>query len=432
MSTKKKILLIIAAFLIGFLLIILLTILTSLDISTEELGPSPFKIKEDLTLDENQEFHELVKFGESIKGAEEFEKNYSYSEKELQLSISTLQKYLEQNEGLIEKAHLDLFKKCIFPKPKDAINPSMSSLVELLRLINRRATFHILSNNFDKAKSNLIFINEINNELIKKTTHYLSSNDILYSKKMEISNIKLLINLLQFSLEQKLDILGISHEPINTSQLLTNNLYFDSTLLQQSLIDICSSNVDRPKRLMGFPDIPILNNYLYKPNKSIRYYRKKALLAISLLETSSFKTINDFRDRDRRLYGYLHLIRANSFGQYLAEISIYRLKNEACNALSINNSYNQLYVAQQILLYKQKSNQLPPDLNVLNLDKKKSIDLQNGAPFLYFSPNGILYGLGYYENFRQPRLSNEELPEEEIMRIIKENHDGREFILYLK
>lgn len=433
MSTKKKILLIISVFFVGLILIILFTILTSSDISAEALGPSPFKIKAELTFEENQEFHELVKIGESIKGVLDFEKIYDYSTNDLDASISALQKYLEQNEDIIEKAQLNLFKSCNFPRPNDVREPNLFLFSDLLRLINYRATFYILTKNFEKAKFDLIFINEINNELIKKTCNIYFSLNILYSHQMEADNIKLFINQPYFSLEQKLEILTISHVPI-TSQLFINNLYFDAILLQQCLQDTRADNAKRPNRLIGFPDIPILNHYLYKPNKSIRYYRKLALQTISILENSSFKTISEFEKRVAQNAGYLQLIRANSCGKFMAEISLYTLKNMAAKALKINNSYNQMYVAQQILLYKQKSNQLPPDLDVLNLDKKKLIDLQSGAPFIYYAPNGILYGLGSYKNSYKDELTNQEITNEEILEILKKNHGerNREFVLFLK
>lgn len=429
---KKSLIFKIAVFIGGFFVLIILAIsillIITADISTEELGPSPFKVDDFFTSENNEEYKTIVEMGKSIKGNDKFQEDFELNLKDPQPSILLLEEFLKANDGIIEKVDIELFRNCKFPKPKKE-DPNLGYIQDLLNLIQTRITFHILTKNFDKTKQDLLLINNINQELMKKPTGFISGVILLASKTNEINKIQLSINNSNFTIEQKIEILSID-QPQITSQILKTISHFEIEYFHWSMQEYNTPSSAQQHMFSGVQYYPIFTPFFCQPNKSAKLYRELAIDIIAQLEASNYLAFEYINKDKNFIPEYSQFIKGNLGGKLVVGITrtIYQIFTS--KLLTYKSMRQQLIIAQKLLLHKNKTGTLPSSLTELNLEKEFYTDIHTGDSFLYSSQNGILQSIGKDKENCNIELTETDLTAEEIETILTE--DLKDFILYLK
>jgi hypothetical protein len=201
MSNKKLALILVGIFFALILISVASLFVLNSDISKAELGPSPFKVDESVVAENNADFLKLNMIAKEIKGNDQFEKADQLDLKNPDSYILLLQNYLQLNDGIIEKVDLEMIRKLKFPKP-DSVNNSDNGVFSVyFKILQRRVELQILTKNFEGAKNDLVLINSINRELIKKPSSLIVGMFVLSNKLRELASIRLLINQDCFTLE---------------------------------------------------------------------------------------------------------------------------------------------------------------------------------------------------------------------------------------
>lgn len=362
------------------------------DISTEKLGPSPYKVDESIASEENAEFNKLLEIGQEIQGFDEFEEAYKFDLNNPQPTFLLLQTYLKKNEGVIEKINFKLFENCKFPKADMGPNAqNFDNLRKILKLLQRKITLNILSNDFEKAKTDLIFTNQICSELFKKTTGFLSSIMVFGFKRDVIDNINLILRMEHFSIDQKIEILNINQEKVPT-QVLRNTIHFECKATMKFIMDLKTVKMGESTTLGGTKYYAIISPFVNQPNKTGKRYREMASKILLNLEIgkeakkiypSILSEVLNVDIKPEAIFG-------NYSGIFAVDRSEPFIRLISSKILNCNSNLAQLSIAKDLLIYKKTKSVLPNNLAELNIEKKLYTYYDTGESFLYFAPNGIL------------------------------------------
>lgn len=434
-SLKFKVL-----FLGGSILILLGIILSALwlltkDISDEELGPSPFQVDESKYLSSNEEFNKLIKIGESIIIYEDEEDGFKVGLKEEEENvILALNLFLKRNEGIIEKIDLNLIKNCMIPQQPsnnfDQIDPDHNIIYihRILRLINYRITYDILSDNYEGAKKDILLLSRFCDELFRKFSSSYGIH-ILISIKISLNNnIGLLINKIGITEKQKFELLSIDQELISTESLIIA-YHFEIKCIKDFLHVMDASN--NPFMIEKFKFDPVYSAIKFQPNNTIKLLREMIMKKIGLIDEATNKSYLKLNDPFKIKHNKIVFLEKNLEGKKIVNEMENEIILTGTKVLECNNIVKLIKIGKKLLEYKSKMGYLPAKLSDLNIEPKMYTDIITGDSFLYSANKGILKSLGKRKEYWDNDLIDKDLAEKEFQdKLINSPSNG--YVLYLK
>lgn len=340
-----------------------------------------------------------------------------------------LEDFLLKNKEVINNLDLDLFRKCKFPKPNLEGYSHQNAIVNIGILLNGEITFNIYSQDYEKAKNNILKLNQINRELINKPTSIMDGMIVMQCMNQEVRCILLFIEQEIFTSEQKLNILNIKHVQFSNQTIKTIS-FFGTEFIKKTCFELIK-NSEANSNFFGikYSKKNIDSTLGFQPNKTVKIYRDYINAAISDFENIP----NDSRNILLKSYLKRNIsLPINGYGKIFLNMELGAFNIFFEKMIRYNNRYNQLLVAKEIIAFKIETGELPNSLEELKIEKKVYKDILTNEPFIYFPANGILQSIGKNKINNCEKITEKELSTKEIRDILNEDSYKDDFILYLK